>query len=77
MKSQNEKRKSKQILDKNEVFDAIKLGVKEAFLEILESGGGFKLNINSILEESIDSGVYSAIWEAFSRATRNKDYQKE
>lgn len=48
-------------LDKEETFEAIKQGVKEAFLEMMEAGNGFTGPIRTDqVMESIENGVSKA-----------------
>lgn len=49
-------------LSKDEMIDAIKQGVKEAFHEMMESGDGFTGPIRTKqVMEAINQGVYSAM----------------
>lgn len=57
-------------LNKEEMQDAIIIGVKEAILEMCESGDGYNGPIRKEeIFEKIREGVHDAFWQLFSSAT--------
>jgi len=57
-------------LSKEEMFEAFKLGVKEAILEMTESGDGYSGPIRTEqFFEAIKEGVGESIWKIATNAT--------
>ncbi len=57
-------------LSKEEMFDAVKEGVKEAILEMTESGDGYTGSIRTEqFMEQIRQGTFDAVWAIATNAT--------